>query len=401
MTKEQFDNRNLKITKEALAEAQPEELRANKIINQLGSGFTFAKFKALFKGEVEEQVPNMSDNIEEVFEHYIKDHPKLSQGTIDSYKTIINHLVSFKKNIHISDLTVDFIRSFLIELKKTSSVKAGTELKKTSGVKSDATINIYLRSLRAIYNYAQVRLNLDPRNNPFGRNKIEISSNTNVKKAINEKDFQKLLSYKPNGKKEEFAHDMFLISFGLTGMNIADIISIKNNEIGKGNVLTYYRKKTQNRQKTVTPISIIINKTILELIKKHGAINPDAPEDYVFPFLKAGMSEKQELRKRKDITKQINKSLKEICEHIGIEKITTYSARHTIATMLMNSSVTVEAISKSLGHKSIKTTQNYLSQLSDKIISDISEKTSSFMAIDNKNNGEDETIVVADPVLVD
>ena len=49
--------------------------------------------------------------------------------------------------------------------------------------------------------------------------------------------------------------------------------------------------------------------------------------------------------------------------------------------MLMNSGVKVEAISKTLGHSNIKVTQNYLSQLSDSVINEIAEKTSSFLTI--------------------
>ena len=50
LTKEQFANRNLKITKEALAEAEPEKTRAEQIIKNLGENFSFPKFKSLFKG---------------------------------------------------------------------------------------------------------------------------------------------------------------------------------------------------------------------------------------------------------------------------------------------------------------------------------------------------------------
>lgn len=389
LTKEQFDNKNLKITKEALAEAEPEKLRAESIIKSLGSNFSFARFKSKFKGEEAEQDIVMSDKIEDIFANYLKDHPTLSQGTIDSYRTVVNHIIVFQKDARINDMTIPFLHSFQ------------DHLKKCGGVTSEATINIYLRSLRAIYNYAEAKLNIDHKNNPFGRNKILIASNNNVKKAINEKDFQKILSYKPHNSKEEFAHDMFLISFGLAGMNIADILSITSSEI-KGNILTFYRKKTQRSQRTATPIILKIGKPTMKLIKKHGVIDPDGKDEYVFPFFKHSMTEKEELRKRKDVTKIINKALKTICEDLKIEKITTYSARHTIATMLMNSGTPVEAISMSLGHSNIKVTQNYLSQLSNSVLDDISEKTSSFMtATIGQTENEKVDEVTAPPTILD
>lgn len=395
LTKEQFDNKNLKITKEALAAAEPEKMRAEQIVNKLGQNFSFSKFKAKFKGKDKTDNDSiMSDKLDDVLKHYIENkHDSLAQGTIDSYNSAINHLTAYSKNVCVSDLTVPFIQSFI------------THLKHSKGISSEATINIYLRAIKAIYNYAEVMLCLDPRNNPFGRNKIEIHSNTNVKKAINENDFQKLLTYKPADSKEEFAHDMFLLSFGLIGMNIADILSIKNRNIDK-QTLRYDRKKTKNRKKTPEPIKIEIEKPTMKLIKKRGVINPDAPDDYIFPFLKVGMSDKQELRKRKDITKLINKSLDEICKKLEIEKFTYYAARHTIATMLMNDGTSVEAISKSLGHSNIKVTQNYLSQLSDKVAKDVAIKVSSYMTPktiedDSVNSDSKEVVIIESPIMVD
>lgn len=179
LTKEQFENRNLKITKEALAEAEPEKMRAEQIISSLGNDFTFTAFKTRFKGKGNKvSSENMTDKIQDVFGHYVEDHPRMSQGTIDSYKTVVNHLIGFSKNISITDITIPFLISFKEHLFNNTNVK------------SEATFNIYLRSLRAIYNYAEVKLGIDHKRNPFGRNKIVIASNSNIKKAINEKDFQ-------------------------------------------------------------------------------------------------------------------------------------------------------------------------------------------------------------------
>ena len=41
-------------------------------------------------------------------------------------------------------------------------------------------------------------------------------------------------------------------------------------------------------------------------------------------------------------------------------KLTTYVARHTFATVLKRSGASLEFISESLGHKDLKTTENYL-----------------------------------------
>ena len=60
------------------------------------------------------------------------------------------------------------------------------------------------------------------------------------------------------------------------------------------------------------------------------------------------------------ITKLCNKRLKKIGKSIGIEGISTYTARHSYATVLKRSGANIAYISESLGHNDLKTTENYL-----------------------------------------
>ena len=77
--------------------------------------------------------------------------------------------------------------------------------------------------------------------------------------------------------------------------------------------------------------------------------------------------------------KRINKYLGEICTNIGIEPITTYWARHTVATKLFNAGITAEVISKLLGHSSLKTTDLYLGQLGLQKKREVEVNISNFM----------------------
>lgn len=118
---------------------------------------------------------------------------------------------------------------------------------------------------------------------------------------------------------------------------------------------------------------------IMSLIKKYAALNPDKPEEYIFPFYSNTMSEKQKLRKRKSINRAIDWSLKDICNNLNIQPITTYWARHTIATKLYNDGKSPAVISRLLGHSSIKTTDTYLGQLNLKTQNDVATSVSSFL----------------------
>lgn len=60
--------------------------------------------------------------------------------------------------------------------------------------------------------------------------------------------------------------------------------------------------------------------------------------------------------------------MKRIGEALNLElKLTTYSARHSFATVLKRSGAPIEFISESLGHKDLKTTENYLDSFEDEV----------------------------------
>ena len=58
---------------------------------------------------------------------------------------------------------------------------------------------------------------------------------------------------------------------------------------------------------------------------------------------------------------KVNPCLAEIGKMAGLEThLTTYTARHTFATVLKRSGVNIAIISESMGHSDIATTQIYL-----------------------------------------
>lgn len=84
---------------------------------------------------------------------------------------------------------------------------------------------------------------------------------------------------------------------------------------------------------------------------------------YIFPFTQADDNAWEHEKKKKNLTKNINDRMKEIGEELNIGKITTYTARHTYATVLRNEGVPISHISATLGHTSVITTEIYLADL--------------------------------------
>lgn len=70
---------------------------------------------------------------------------------------------------------------------------------------------------------------------------------------------------------------------------------------------------------------------------------------------------------------KMNSYLKEIADVCGIEKeLTFHIARHTFATSVtLANGVSIESVSKMLGHKNIRTTQHYAKILDSKVSEDM------------------------------
>lgn len=70
----------------------------------------------------------------------------------------------------------------------------------------------------------------------------------------------------------------------------------------------------------------------------------------------------------------MNEYLSEITNICGINKrITSHSARHTFGTLCLTEGMSIESVSKLLGHTKIKTTQIY-AQITDQKLSNEMDK---------------------------
>ena len=136
---------------------------------------------------------------------------------------------------------------------------------------------------------------------------------------------------------------------------------------GKGDFVTFDRKKTENTERDKQSITVYINDRMRAVIRKYGNKSLD-PESYVFPILRPGMSSKQRKSTIREYIKdtnellaiaqsEINKDRKEK-EKLTV-KLTTGTARYTTATLLKKHGIDLSTIAKALGHGSEATTEHY------------------------------------------
>jgi integrase len=303
--------------------------------------FSFAALSSLYNGTTDK-------TISETFAAKIAQLKKNNQiGTAESYQSAFVSFSSlFGLQINYEDITVQWLKNY-----EEYMLKEG---------RSYTTIGIYLRNLRAILNEAIVAGYFEERAYPFGKErngKYEIPSGSNRKLALTMAQIKQIFDYSDGLQTTEQYLSLWKFSYLCNGINVNDILHLKWANV-QGEELFFERGKTRRiRQKQ--EIVAYITPEMQEIIEKWGNKNT-APNNYIFPYLTEGLDASQKKMIVRDIIKRINKRMKKIAAELGLPKITTYTARHSYATVLKRSGVNIAFISESLGHKNIATTKSYL-----------------------------------------
>jgi len=154
--------------------------------------------------------------------------------------------------------------------------------------------------------------------------------------------------------------EYWILSDLCNGMNIYDIARLKYKDIDNESI-KFIRKKTErtNRQ-NLKPVVVPITPEITAIINRWGT-KPQLPENFIFPILKPNLNAVDERKTVNFCTSQIILYTNKIATLVGIKKhITSYSARHSYATVMKRSGASIEFISESLGHSNLQTTESYL-----------------------------------------
>ena len=162
--------------------------------------------------------------------------------------------------------------------------------------------------------------------NPFA--KVEVDRpEPPEKRAISAEKIRRIAAIKDEERKNStlgLARDLFLLSFGLMGANLADMYEWTIDQYKDGR-LTYKRKKTRNNRIDNALISVKVQPELEPLVKKYA----DPAGEFVFCFV----------RRRSSLLsyhKTIGAAIKRIGTIIGEPNLTFYAARHSWATIALN-----------------------------------------------------------------
>lgn len=146
-----------------------------------------------------------------------------------------------------------------------------------------------------------------------------------------------------------------------TGLAYVDVHSLTMKDIVKDGE-KYWIKKARHKTNNMCHIPLIT--PALNIINKYSVHNQATGR--LLPVLS---------------NQKMNAYLKEIAAIVGINKnLTTHCARHTFATTVtLANNVSIENVSKMLGHKSIKMTQHYARILDSSIANDMLQVEKKFV----------------------
>lgn len=223
--------------------------------------------------------------------------------------------------------------------------------------KKQTTIGIHLRTLRAVLNEAKRCGVIKEAQYPFGRGRFEIQTGEGRKMALTLEQIGRIANYDDGSNATAKYRDYWLFLYLCNGINVADFVKLRYKDIINGEIC-FVRQKTERTTKTRKEIRAIVSEQMQAIINKRG--NPYHPDAFIFPILNGEETPLEQKHKTQYLTRAINKRMAMIGERLGIGNISTYTARHSFATVLKRAGVNIAYISESLGHQDLKTTENYL-----------------------------------------
>jgi site-specific recombinase XerD len=266
-----------------------------------------------------------------------------SQDSLRKYQNCLNHLQDFmkmkyrKSDMDVRSLNLDFIQSFDHYIRTVGKCSNNTTVK-------------YLQALKKIVRKAILKGQID--RDPF----MEYNAKLNEvdRDYLTDHELELIRETEMPRESLDLARDAFLLSC-YTGLAYSDLKKLCKKQIvlehGDLWIKTFRTKSKVKAEIMILPIA----KQIIEKYKDHPAASL---KETIIP-----MASNQKL----------NHHLKEIARLCGIEKhVVFHMARHTFATTVtLAKGVSIEVVSRMLGHKNVKQTQHYAKLVNTRILDEM------------------------------
>ena len=311
-------------------------LALERAILALDDEITIEKLRLLIKGKTEAKTSSFKAFTQQLIDEMFTTK---NTGNAIVYRTAMNRFLDFcKRDIIFAEIDYVLLQKFEHHLK-------------LQGLKQNSISN-YFRTIRAIYNKAIKHKLVDRSNYPFYD--ITIKSEQTAKRAISREDIKRLQSIKlDEDSTASKSLKYFMLSFYLRGISFTDMAYLKESNINNDRIL-------YNRRKTHKNYSVKLFKPAKVIIKSLQYEN----SNYLLPVINETIQEDSLEAKKviKQWIKTTNKYLKRLSLELQSDiSITTYTSRHSFATIAKHLGYSNELIAEALGHEyGNKTTAIYL-----------------------------------------
>jgi len=173
-------------------------------------------------------------------------------------------------------------------------------------------------------------------------------------------------------ENELHAKNVWLFSFYIAGIRVADVLKIRWSDIFDDRL--HYRMDRNSKLLSLK----IPNKAIL--ILEEYIYDKQYADDFIFSELKMANFKKPKdvFRKTNAATQKLNKYLVKVAEKAGItKKVTMHIARHSFGN-ISEDKISIKMLQKLYRHSSITTTINYQSNFIHKDADDALDKVINF-----------------------
>lgn len=330
-------NNYLELYRSKIYEAQRQLMGA-------GEDVTITTMRNKFRG-VEEETKTLI----EVYRKHIQQIKELvgkeyAVGTLKRFKAALSSLTAFLKSKYqaedfpVNELSHQFITEYEFYLKSVRNVEHNTAM----GI---------IKKLKIIVRICVANDWLEK--DPFMNYKVKIRDTNRA--YLLENELKRLVSKQIDLDRLGLVRDAFMFSC-YTGLAYSDIEKLTTDDITIG--IDGEKWIFTNRKKTDTASRIPLLSIALGIIEKYESDPRVENSGKLLPMM---------------TNQRMNGYLKELSDMCDIKKeLTFHCARNTFATTVtLTNGVPIETLSKMLGHKSIRTTQQYAKIIDRKVSEDM------------------------------
>ena len=235
---------------------------------------------------------------------------------------------------------------------------------------SPNTISTYMRTLQAVYN-RWMSPGLEGYNPVLfkdGYTKVE----SRTKRALTAEQMEQLRNtdFSVLTLRQQQVLTYFLLMFMLRGMPFIDLAHLRKSDLRN-------RRITYRRHKTGKLMVVDVPPDAMRLLQKY---RDKTDSEYLFPLLHGGLFMEEHHHRYQETLRHFNRELARLMKQLlpGVS-VSSYTARHTWATLAYHSGVPVGLISQSLGHSSIRVTMTYLKPFDAEVIDRINRQVISLV----------------------